>query len=123
MQIQVSTDANIECHEALTTQTSSVVESALSRFSDHITRVEVHRKLEGLSDPYRAVKSRPSPFPTAEIQRIPSRAKAHVKNPVAARTGLNRESARKIPTPRRASQPRVHILPGWNKVDLLPVEM
>jgi ribosome-associated translation inhibitor RaiA len=42
MQIQVNTDHNIECHEALVTQVRTVVESTLSRFSDHITRVEVH---------------------------------------------------------------------------------
>ena len=42
MQIQINTGHNIEVHEALATQVSSVVESALSRFSDHITRVEVH---------------------------------------------------------------------------------
>ena len=42
MQIQMSTDGNIDGHEALATQVSSVVESALNRFSDHITRVEVH---------------------------------------------------------------------------------
>ena len=42
MQVQINTDRNIEGHEALTTQVSGVVESALSRFSDSITRVEVH---------------------------------------------------------------------------------
>ncbi len=42
MQIQINTDRNIEGHEALATQVSGVVESALSRFSAHITRVEVH---------------------------------------------------------------------------------
>jgi ribosome-associated translation inhibitor RaiA len=42
MQIQINTDHNIEGREALATQVSGVVESALSRFSDHITRVEVH---------------------------------------------------------------------------------
>ena len=42
MQIQMNTDGNIEGHEALATQVSSVVESALNRFSDHITRVEIH---------------------------------------------------------------------------------
>ena len=42
MQIQMNTDGNIEGHEALATQVSSVVESALSRFGDRITRVEVH---------------------------------------------------------------------------------
>jgi len=33
---------NIAGHEALAAQVSSVVESALSQFSDHITRVEIH---------------------------------------------------------------------------------
>ena len=42
MQIQINTDHNIEGHEALGAQVSGVVESALSRISDHITRVEVH---------------------------------------------------------------------------------
>ena len=42
MQIQINTDHNIEGHEALAAQISGVVESALSRFGDHITRVEVH---------------------------------------------------------------------------------
>jgi ribosome-associated translation inhibitor RaiA len=42
MQIHINTDRNIEGHEALAAQVSGVVESALSRFSDRITRVEVH---------------------------------------------------------------------------------
>ena len=42
MQIQINTDRHIEGHEALAAQVSSVVESALSRISDYITRVEVH---------------------------------------------------------------------------------
>ena len=42
MQIQINTDRNIEGREALAAQVSGVVESALSRISDHITRVEVH---------------------------------------------------------------------------------
>lgn len=42
MQIQINTDRNIEGHEELATQISGIVESALSRFSDRITRVEVH---------------------------------------------------------------------------------
>jgi ribosome-associated translation inhibitor RaiA len=42
VQVQINTDRNIEGHEALAAQVSSVVESALSRFSDSITRVEVH---------------------------------------------------------------------------------
>jgi ribosome-associated translation inhibitor RaiA len=42
MQIQFNTDHNIEGHEALAAQVRGVVENALSRISDHITRVEVH---------------------------------------------------------------------------------
>lgn len=42
MQIQINTDRHIEGHEALAAQVSGVVESALSRISDSITRVEVH---------------------------------------------------------------------------------
>jgi hypothetical protein len=41
MQIQVNTDHTIEGHEALAAQIRGVVESALSRMNDHITRVEV----------------------------------------------------------------------------------
>jgi ribosome-associated translation inhibitor RaiA len=42
MQIQINTDHNIEGHEALAAQVSSVVKNALSRISDRITRVEIH---------------------------------------------------------------------------------
>ena len=42
MQIQINTDRNIEGDEALAARVSGVVEGALSRMSDHITRVEVH---------------------------------------------------------------------------------
>jgi ribosomal subunit interface protein len=42
MQIQINTGHNIQVHEALAAEVNGIVESALSRFSDHITRVEVH---------------------------------------------------------------------------------
>ena len=42
MQIQVNSDHNVEGHAALDAQVSGAVERALRRFSDHITRVEVH---------------------------------------------------------------------------------
>jgi hypothetical protein len=42
MQIEISTDSNIEGREELATHVKGVVESALNRFSDRITRVEVH---------------------------------------------------------------------------------
>lgn len=42
MQVQINTDHNIEGHAALVTHVNGVVERALSRLSEHITRVEVH---------------------------------------------------------------------------------
>jgi len=42
VRIQINTDRNIEGRAALADQFSGVVESALSRFSGQITRVEVH---------------------------------------------------------------------------------
>ncbi|MBU1565554.1 MAG: HPF/RaiA family ribosome-associated protein [Proteobacteria bacterium] len=42
MQIQINTGPNIEIHEAFSAEVSGIVESALNRFSDTITRVEVH---------------------------------------------------------------------------------
>lgn len=42
MQIQINIDRNIEGYEALDVQVSGAVQSALSRISEHITRVEVH---------------------------------------------------------------------------------
>jgi len=42
MRIQVNTDRHIKGHKALATSVRATPESALSRFSDQITRVEVH---------------------------------------------------------------------------------
>ena len=42
MQIEISTDRTIDGHEQLSAQAKAVVASALSRFSERITRVEVH---------------------------------------------------------------------------------
>ena len=42
MKIQINTDHNIVGHQALIDEVSGKVESALSRFSTHITQVEVH---------------------------------------------------------------------------------
>ena len=41
MQIQINTDSNIQGREELATEFRIVVEDSLSRFSDHITQVEV----------------------------------------------------------------------------------
>jgi len=53
MQVQVSTDNHIEGGEELTREVEAVVEGTLGRFSDWITRVEVH-----LSDESGSSKSR-----------------------------------------------------------------
>jgi ribosome-associated translation inhibitor RaiA len=42
MEIQIHTDHNIGGHQALTDHVRSVVERALNRVSEHITRLEVH---------------------------------------------------------------------------------
>ena len=42
MKIQLNTDVHIDGNEALAAQVSAMVEQALDRFSEHITRVEVH---------------------------------------------------------------------------------
>lgn len=42
MQIQVHTDRNVEGHEKLIHWVESEINHTLGRFSDHITRIEVH---------------------------------------------------------------------------------
>lgn len=42
MQIQINIDHNFEVHEATMTQFRNTVQDALSHFSEHITRVEIH---------------------------------------------------------------------------------
>lgn len=42
MQIQVNSDKNVDGREGLVRQVEADVDAALSRFSDHLTRVEVH---------------------------------------------------------------------------------
>ena len=42
MQIQINTDHHIEGHEALAAWATGEVKTALSHFSDRITRLEVH---------------------------------------------------------------------------------
>ena len=42
MHVQVNSDHNIKGHQALVVSVTGTVESALSRFSSRITRVEVH---------------------------------------------------------------------------------
>lgn len=42
MKIQINTDVNIDGSEALSAHVSGTVKQALERFSEHLTRVEVH---------------------------------------------------------------------------------
>lgn len=42
MQIQINTGESVEGREALFRHTEAVVKDALGRFSDHVTRVEIH---------------------------------------------------------------------------------
>ena len=42
MHIQINTDQNVEGSDAFSDQTKAIIESTLNRFSEHITRVEVH---------------------------------------------------------------------------------
>jgi ribosome-associated translation inhibitor RaiA len=49
MQVQVNTDKNVEGSEELTRQVEAVVEGALGRFGDWITRVEVQLSDESSS--------------------------------------------------------------------------
>jgi ribosome-associated translation inhibitor RaiA len=42
MQININTDSTIESHAGLNDHVQSVVEAAVRRFSEHITRIEVH---------------------------------------------------------------------------------
>lgn len=52
MKIQINTDKNIPGHEADAHSVETILEHALARFSDQITRIEVH-----LSDENSAAKS------------------------------------------------------------------
>ena len=52
MKIQINTDKNIPGNEALTHSVETILEQVLARFSDQITRIEVH-----LSDENSAAKS------------------------------------------------------------------
>ncbi len=50
MQIQTNTDSNITGSEGLAALAKTIVEGALARFSDQITRVEIHLSDENGTD-------------------------------------------------------------------------
>jgi hypothetical protein len=63
MQILINTDHNIQGREALAARLSGVVDQALRRVAEHITRVEVHLSIEsggksGQSDKRCAMEAR-----------------------------------------------------------------
>ena len=47
MHVQINTDSNIDGRERLLAHVTGVVEGALGRFNDRITRVEVHLSDQG----------------------------------------------------------------------------
>ena len=49
MKIQLNTDDHVDGTEALAAQVNATVEQALKRFSEHVTRVEVHLSDENAS--------------------------------------------------------------------------
>ncbi|MEG4325825.1 HPF/RaiA family ribosome-associated protein [Microcoleus sp. herbarium5] len=54
MKVQLNTDANIEGNEALSQQVEAIINNTLDRFSQHITRVEVHLSDENSSEKFGA---------------------------------------------------------------------
>ena len=65
MRIQFNTDDNVEGHDALAQQATAEIEAVLGRFSDQITRVEVHLSDEnagrsGAGDKRCAMEARPA---------------------------------------------------------------
>lgn len=51
MKIQVNSDSSIEGSDALTQTVETAIHTALDRFGDRITRVEVHLSTEDTNDP------------------------------------------------------------------------
>lgn len=49
MQVQINTDHSIKVHESESVQLLRIVEDAVSRFEEHITRVEMHLSDENAS--------------------------------------------------------------------------
>jgi len=65
MQIEVTTDNNVDGNDALTARVAAEVTAGLSRFSDQLTRVEVHLGDEnadkgGLADKRCMIEARPA---------------------------------------------------------------
>lgn len=63
MQIQLNTDKHIDGNQQLAAEVREVVESTLARFSDHITRVDVHLSDENSGSLY--VITRPGRDPAS----------------------------------------------------------
>jgi ribosome-associated translation inhibitor RaiA len=65
MQVQVNTDNHVEGHEELIREVQATVEDALGRFSDRLTRIEVHLKdvnshKGGADDKHCTIEARPA---------------------------------------------------------------
>jgi ribosome-associated translation inhibitor RaiA len=54
MKVQLNTDANIAGNQALSQQVEAIINDTLDRFSQHITRVEVHLSDENSNEKFGA---------------------------------------------------------------------
>ncbi|MEO8052140.1 MAG: HPF/RaiA family ribosome-associated protein [Acidobacteriota bacterium] len=117
MQIQINTDHNIEGREALADQVRGVVENALSRVSDHITRVEVHLSDEngnksGQSDQRCMIEARlegRQPLAVthqdATLDEAVSGASTKLARAIESTLGRLRDQNRDLPLPESAIDP------------------
>ncbi len=87
MQIQVNTDRNVSGHEARVEKVTAIVKVGLGRFTDHLTRVEVH-----LSDENSLAKGGSDDHRCLMEARIPGRAPIAVTHH-AANVALSAEGA------------------------------
>jgi hypothetical protein len=72
MQIQVNTDDHVEGRDALTAHVASEIKSTLARFSDRLTRIEVHLGDEnaakaGSADKRCMMEARPTGQPPVSV--------------------------------------------------------
>lgn len=95
MQIQVNTDRNVSGHEARVEKVTGIVKDGLKRFTDHLTRVEVH-----LSDENSHAKGGNDDHRCLMEARIPGRAPIavthHAANVALAAEGAVQKLARKM---------------------------
>ena len=96
MQIQVNTDESIDGGEDLSARVSAEIHSRLDRFSQHITRIEVHLSDEdgdksGGSDKRCLIEARlEGRQPEVASENMPPRLKVHIRVPPRSCSALLR---------------------------------